>query len=156
FDESLVTYEDFDLWLRIAGQRDHNLYAIGDTLAQYRRHTTQTTGQWHKMHEGWTRVADRLARDHPKAWGKVAKSAWAHQYEYVASLAYNAGDIAQMRVFMKKAWQVGGLELFKRQNAAIMVGVAVASYLPRPLQIVIGWAFTHMRVLTRKVLRTGS
>ena len=156
FDETLVTFEDFDLWLRIAELREANMYALSDVLADYRRHGAQTTGQWLRMHEGWKRVAERVERDHPVAWQRVKKLAWGHQYEYAASLAYNADDIPQMRALMWKAWKVAGVRLFKNQNSAIMLGVAVASFLPRPLQVFIGRTFTQIRLIKRRLLGRGT
>lgn len=151
FDEALKTYEDFDLWLRVAERRPSNLYAIHDRLADYRRHETQTTGQWRKMNEGWTQVTQRLARDHPVAWSKVASRAHSQHYEYCASLAYNAGDVRQTRALMMRAWQADHFGLLTQKNSTIMLGIALASYLPRPIQIAIGWTFTKTRLAKRWV-----
>ena len=151
FDETLETYEDFDLWLRIAELREANLYALEDKLAYYRRHDTQTTAQWAKMHEGWKRVAKRLERDHPAAWHQLKKVAWGNQYEYAASLAYNADDIPQMRSLMWKAWKAAGIGLFKDQNSIIMLGIAVASRLPLPVQRFIGRTFNQVRLIKRRI-----
>ena len=62
FDTSLATYEDFDLWLRISARAPDNVYAIARDLTDYRRHDTQTTSNWQKMHAGWQTVAARQAR----------------------------------------------------------------------------------------------
>lgn len=149
FDPQKITYEDFDLWLRIGGLRPGNIWGLHDCLADYRRHDTQTTRDWRKMHEGWKIVAQGLSRAYPAEWAKVESRAWAHQMEYCASLAFNARDLPTMRRLMRAAWGWNGMALLGRKDGFVMTGIMVCSYLPKPLQWVAGKSFAVSRWLKR-------
>lgn len=151
FDSAKITYEDFDLWLRIGGLRPSNIWGIRDCLADYRRHETQTTRDWQKMHEGWKIVTAELARSHPREWALVRSRAWAHQMEYCASLAFNARDLPTMRRLMRAAWRWNGMALLGRKDGFVMTGIMLCSYLPKPLQWVIGKSFALTRWVKRGV-----
>lgn len=151
FDEALATFEDFDLWLRVGALRDPGILALPDCLCDYRRHATQTTKDWHGMHKGWQQVAHRIERDHPELWEPVRAKAWSHNLEYCASLAYNAGDIPQMRELMREALGHATGAILRRPDGVIMTGVMVCSYLPRPVQLVIGYVFKQTRRCKRWV-----
>lgn len=151
FDTNMKTYEDYDLWIKIAALRPANIYGVSRCLADYRRHADQTTRDWRAMHEGWQQVVGRLKTIRPKDWGNVERKAWAYQLEYCAALAYNAGLIEEMRQLMRRAWQMDGWALVRRKDPLIMTGIAVISYLPRPMQIPFGWVFMRLRKLIRFV-----
>jgi len=150
FDPAKITYEDFDLWLRIGGLRPNNIWGIHACLADYRRHETQTTRDWRKMHEGWKIVAKGLAQSYPADWMRVESRAWAHQMEYCASLAFNARDLPTMRRLMRQAWGWNGMALLGRKDGFVMTGIMVCSYLPKPLQWVAGKSFAATRWIKRR------
>ncbi|GMG81769.1 hypothetical protein LNKW23_09820 [Paralimibaculum aggregatum] len=145
FDTGLRTYEDFDLWLRIAALRPGNIAAVRERLVDYRRHPAQTTRSWERMHEGWRMVVAREARTHPEAWARVRRLAWGNQLEYCASMAYNAGDMAAMRRLIRRAWAEGGPRLATRKYPLLMTAVALASHLPRPVQRALSRAHRALR-----------
>lgn len=145
FDETLRTYEDFDLWLRLVEAAPEGIRAICADLADYRRHGIQATGSWQHMHAGWQRVVERQAARHPETWAQIAHLAWGEQLEYCASLAYNAGNIADMRRLMWRCWREGGLRMVTRPYALLMSGICLATFLPRALQIVLGRGFIYLR-----------
>ena len=149
FDVSLSNYEDYDLWLKVAALRPANVYAFRRSLAFYRRHGAQATRDWRKMREGWGRVSARLAAEHREAWAKVEPRSWVCHAEYCASLAYNAGEIAEMRRLMAELWERAGLRVLRQKDALVMTGVWLVTYLPRPLQIVVGRAVYLLRKLVR-------
>lgn len=151
FDTTMNTYEDYDLWIKIASQRPSNIFGISRCLADYRRHADQTTRDWRSMHEGWRQIASKLQNSRPVEWQNVERRAWAYQLEYCAALAYNAGSIKEMRQLMRRAWKLDALALIRRKDPLIMTAIAVISYLPRPLQIPFGWVFLRMRKLKRFV-----
>ncbi len=145
FDEHLRTYEDFDLWLRIAAQGPDSVRAILAPLTDYRRHGVQATNNWRRMHDGWQTVINRQKDVNPQAWARVSSLAWGHQLEYCAALAYNAGDIDDMRRLIRQCWQKGGLRMIGQYYALLMTGISIASYLPRPIQIALGAGFVRLR-----------
>lgn len=134
FDPALDACEDYDLWLRIAALSDHAILPIPAPLAAYRRHDGQTTRNWAKMHQGWTQVTARLARDHPQTWAGVARQSQAHHLEYCASLAFNSGDYRATRRLVWRAWRRGGLSAVRQPNMRHMTRVALNTLLPAPLQ----------------------
>lgn len=145
FDTQLSTFEDFDLWLKIAAIRPANIYGMARSLACYRRHGNQATGNWRKMQQGWAMVAQRLARDHPAQWGRAGLDAWICNTEYCASLAYNAGDVADMRRLMGEVWAKGLWRVMRHKNALFMSGVCAATFLPRVVQIWLGKGYLALR-----------
>lgn len=155
FDETLRTYEDLDLWLRIASAGPTAIHAIQDILTAYRRHPAQTTGSWHAMHAGWRDVMARQQTQHPEVWRIVRPRAEAFQYEYCAALAYNAGDTRAARQLIWKCWRVGGAKMLRSPDTLLMTAICLATYLPRPLQIALGWAYSKARAV-REALRASS
>ncbi|MDB2408064.1 glycosyltransferase [Jannaschia sp.] len=145
FDAGLRCFEDFDLWCRIAALPGATLYGLSDPLCDYRRHEGQATKDWRAMHEGWRAVAERLAQAHPRDWASAEGPAWAHQLEYCASLAWNAGDVAEMRRLMIRALRFDAGTVMARTDGRIMTGILACSYLPRRMQLVIGRAFVAAR-----------
>lgn len=147
FDTGLRTYEDYDLWLRIAAKEPGAVRAIPASLTSYRRHSVQATKNWRRMHDGWCTVIRRQEETHPEDWARVRALAWGNQLEYCSSLAYNAGQIGDARRLIWQCWRKGGLQMMGRYYTLLMTGICLATYLPRPLQTGLGWAFVSLRKL---------
>lgn len=151
FDATLRGFEDFDLWCRIGALPGAVLHGIPEPLCDYRRHATQATRDWRGMHDGWRVVAGRLAAAHPGPWRAAEPAAWAHQLEYCASLAWNAGDVAEMRALMARALRHDAGAVLGRPDGRVMAGILACSYLPRPAQRAIGRGFVAARRARRAI-----
>ncbi len=147
FDTGLRTYEDFDLWLRIARQGPDAIRTLREPLTAYRRHSVQATKDWRKMHGGWKTVIARHEACEPAVWRRVRAIAWGHQLEYCASLAYNAGEIAEMRRLIRQCWKKGGLRMVGQYYTLLMTVICLATFLPRPVQRMLGRGFVELRKL---------
>ncbi len=147
FDETLRTYEDFDLWLKVASRSPDTVVAICEVLCDYRRHSGQATRDWQAMHAGWRRVVDDQKARAPEIWESVRPIAEGNQYEYCAALAYNAGDIPAARRLILACWRAGGASMAARREVLLVSAICLATYLPRPLQVVLGSAYAGSRRL---------
>ena len=151
FDEALRTYEDFDLWLKIAANGPRKVGAVREILADYRRHGEQATGNWETMHSGWQAVVAKQAKNHPEVWSDVRRIAEGNQYEYCAALAYNANDIPAARRLIGRCWRAGGIAMLWRREVLLVTAICGATYLPRPLQVFLGKAYTWARQIRANV-----
>ena len=156
FDTSLVASEDLDMWLRIAKQRERNIYCIPEFLAFYRRRKGQLTEDWPRMNEAWMQLFEKLYPLVPEEFHKSVMRAHQTRYRYYASLAYGKkryGEaIGLLQTSIRHApwkaiWDIRMWFL----TAACLSGILLPSKVHQSLRKGIAWS---RRSLQRRNLQT--
>jgi glycosyltransferase involved in cell wall biosynthesis len=91
FDESLRSYEDWDMWLRLGVQGCHMDY-VNKPVSLYRFHTAQMTRIGTQMTTATFAVLDKLYSDPklPAFWLELHDQAYSRAYLRAAAQAYHA------------------------------------------------------------------
>ena len=151
FDTGLRTYEDLDLWLRLADLDGVEVHAFEDVDTHYRRHSGQTSRDWVAMRQGWEKMAEHAAQRYPEAWKTASATASAYQHEYGAWLAHASGDFRAMRRMILAAWLSSPSAMLRSRFAFMGTAIAAASLLPRSAQKVLGKSYVVTADLARRV-----
>ncbi|HSF82167.1 MAG TPA: glycosyltransferase [Anaerolineales bacterium] len=93
FDESLRSYEDWDMWLRL-GRAGCNVGWVAKPVSLYRFHTAQMTRLSQQMTKATFAVLDKTFRDPdlPESWREMRDQAYSQAHLRAAAQAYLAGD----------------------------------------------------------------
>ena len=93
FDESLRSYEDWDMWLRLAFAGCRSLW-VAKPVSLYRFHSAQMTRLGRQMTEATFTVLDKfLAQpDLPQTWASRKEAAYSRAHLRAAAQAYLAKD----------------------------------------------------------------
>lgn len=104
FDESLRSYEDWDMWLRLA-VAGCPMACIEQPVSRYRFHTAQMTRHGIQMTAATFAVLDKLfARaDLPAAWKRWRDQAYSRAHLRAAAQSYLADHYAQGQTYLREA-----------------------------------------------------
>jgi glycosyltransferase involved in cell wall biosynthesis len=130
FDGTLPSHEDFEYVLRLGALRERCVACIPEVLAEYRRRPGQLTADWGAMHEGWARTMQRMRSIAPDLVNRVEREAAARHYRFLGYVAWEAGQYALARRFLRRAWRTHPLALARDRRAWITTAAAIGALLP--------------------------
>ncbi|MCI0519979.1 MAG: glycosyltransferase [Chloroflexi bacterium] len=104
FDESLRSYEDWDMWLRLA-QAGCKMIWVDRPVSLYRFHTAQMTRIGGQMTRATFAVLDKVYAqpELPPSWQALRSEAYSAAHLRAAAQAYLAGDISQGQEHLSQA-----------------------------------------------------
>ena len=104
FDETLRSYEDWDMWLRLA-RIGCQMAWVPKPVSMYRFHTSQMTRLGTQMTDASFAVLDKVFRDTtlPNAWWECHDIAYSNAYLRAAAQAYNAQDFKNGKAYLMHA-----------------------------------------------------
>lgn len=104
FDETLRSYEDWDMWLRLA-LAGCPMASLDTPVSLYRFHTAQMTRDGSQMTTATFAVLQKLfARDDlPASWRSMRNVAYSRAYLRAAAQAYRSGPYAAAAGYLKQA-----------------------------------------------------
>jgi glycosyltransferase involved in cell wall biosynthesis len=104
FDESLRSYEDWDLWLRLA-RAGCKMGWVPQPVSLYRFHQDQMTRIGAQMTAATFAVLDKTFNDPslPDAWRARREDAYSRGFLRAAAQAYTGGDVLGAREHMREA-----------------------------------------------------
>jgi len=104
FDETLRSYEDWDMWLRLA-RLGCPMASVPRPVSFYRFHLDQMTRIGKQMTSATFAVLEKTFNDPqlPEAWRARRNEAYSRGFLRAAAQAYNASDFAQAQECMREA-----------------------------------------------------
>jgi glycosyltransferase involved in cell wall biosynthesis len=105
FDESLVSVEDLDFWLRIAETGEWAFYRDRQILCDYRVRPAGLSYNTQQMQKTHGCVIGRVADRNPDRTTKIMPRAYAYMYRYLARLAMTTGDSDRAKSYLHQAWE---------------------------------------------------
>jgi len=104
FDESLRSYEDWDMWLRLA-RAGCRMGWVASPVSLYRFHQEQMTRIGQQMTTATFAVLDKTFGDPslPEPWRARRDDAYSRGFLRAAAQAYTGGDLTSARGFMREA-----------------------------------------------------
>lgn len=104
FDESLRSYEDWDMWLRLA-HAGCRMHSVPTPVSLYRFHTAQMTRDGRQMSTATFAVLDKLFSDPtlPPEWLAMKERAYAQAYLRKTAQAYLGRDYAAAQDSLRQA-----------------------------------------------------
>lgn len=104
FDESLRSYEDWDMWLRLA-RAGCRMGWVARPVSLYRFHQDQMTRIGAQMTVATFAVLDKTFSDPtlPSAWQARRDEAYSRGFLRAAAQAYTGGEVDRARDFMRQA-----------------------------------------------------
>ena len=104
FDESLRSYEDWDMWLRLALAGCEMVW-VPQPVSLYRFHSAQMTRIGSQMTTATFTVLDKIYADPglPESWKLLRSQAYSHAYLRAAAQSYNAEDYVNAQSCLEKA-----------------------------------------------------
>ncbi len=107
FDESLRSYEDWDLWLRLA-LKGYPMSWMPNPVSYYRFHTAQMTRIGAQMTQASFSVLDKVFEneDLPIGWSALRETAYSHAHLRASAQAYLARNFELARDHLHQAIQL--------------------------------------------------
>ena len=107
FDETLHSYEDWDMWLRLA-RLGCKFGWISQPVSLYRFHTAQMTRIGRQMTQATFSVLDKTYRDQnlPASWQQIKDKAYSKANLRAMAQAYLAEEMEQAKLYMQQAVQL--------------------------------------------------
>jgi glycosyltransferase involved in cell wall biosynthesis len=104
FDETLRSYEDWEMWLRLA-LLGCPMGCVAQPVSQYRFHTAQMTRLGHQMTHATFSVLDKVFAmpNLPANWLELKDQAYSRAYLRAAAQAYHAGDVPKAKAYLEQA-----------------------------------------------------
>ncbi|HET7010124.1 MAG TPA: glycosyltransferase [Anaerolineales bacterium] len=104
FDESLHSYEDWDLWLRLA-RAGCPMRWIAQPVSLYRFHSRQMTRDGNQMTQANLAVLEKIFTDPdlPEVWTRRRDAAYSNAYLRAAANSYLAREFAAAKGFLSQA-----------------------------------------------------
>ena len=104
FDENLRSYEDWDMWLRLA-LAGCPMGWVRRPVLLYRFHAAQMTRIGEQMTTATFAVLDKTCRNPglPEAWRSRRDEAYSRAYLRAAAKAYSTGEVSRARQCMREA-----------------------------------------------------
>jgi glycosyltransferase involved in cell wall biosynthesis len=103
FDAGLRACVDWDLWLRVALLRPHNVFCVDGLLTKYRLRPGQITKNWRRMETEWHKVFIKMRDRAGERVDLVAKEACARLYRYLGYIAYENGEFRESYELLRRA-----------------------------------------------------
>jgi hypothetical protein len=104
FDEKLRSYEDWDMWLRLA-LAGCSMGWVAQPVSYYRFHSAQMTRIGAQMTAATFAVLDKFFTNPalPGSWEALHDQAYSHAYLRAAAQAYNASDCETAKTCLERA-----------------------------------------------------
>lgn len=104
FDESLRSYEDWDLWLRLA-RAGCPMRWVAHPVSLYRFHPAQMTRDGRQMTTATFAVLDKVFADPnlPESWQRLHDQAYSNAHLRAAAQAYQVGDFEAAKASLAQA-----------------------------------------------------
>ncbi|MEO6457025.1 MAG: glycosyltransferase [Chloroflexia bacterium] len=104
FDPALNGTDDWDLWLRMAA-RGYTFYCVGEPLAEYRMHASNSSHNIDLMVGGVMRTLDKFYAlpSVPRSALRWQKRAYFKRHTWAASLYYGAGSLVNAQKHLQTA-----------------------------------------------------
>ena len=104
FDETLRSYEDWDMWLRL-GKEGCKMGWVDKPVSLYRFHPAQMTRIGSQMTTANFAVLDKIFSDPkiPESWQELHDEAYCYAYLRAAANAYHSRDCTNAEAFLGKA-----------------------------------------------------
>ena len=130
FDESLRSYEDWDMWLRLALLGCPMGY-VSQPVSQYRFHIAQMTRLGHQMTHASFSVLDKIFAipSLPASWLALKDLAYSKAYLRAAAQAYHGGDIPQAKAYLEQAIDLDPVQV---QDGAAPLAATFRSWIDLP------------------------
>lgn len=131
FDESLRSYEDWDLWLRLARAGCPMRY-VAQPVSLYRFHPAQMTRDGRQMTTATFAVLDKVFADPalPASWQDLRERAYSNAYLRAAAQGYQVGDIERAQASLEQAVRLNPA-LASNDGAALAAHFAAWTDLPK-------------------------
>ena len=104
FDETLRSYEDWDMWLRLA-LADCRMHYVPEPVSLYRFHSAQMTRDGRQMTTATFAVLDKLFNEYemPAAWQAMRDKAYSRAHLRGAAQAYHTGAYDEGKAHLVQA-----------------------------------------------------
>lgn len=134
FDESLRSYEDWDLWLRLA-RAGCPMRWVAQPVSLYRFHPAQMTRDGRQMTTATFAVLDKVFADPqlPESWQRLRERAYSNAHLRAAAQGYQVGDIERAKASLRQAVQLNPA-LAADGGAALAAHFAAWTDLPKTSQ----------------------
>jgi tetratricopeptide (TPR) repeat protein len=131
FDESLRSYEDWDMWLRLA-RAGCRMSWVARPVSLYRFHRAQMTRDGSQMTVATFAVLDKLFNDPglPTSWRDMHASAYSHAHLRAAAQAYRTRDFEQAKSSLARAAELNP-ELAANEGAVLAKHLSAWTELPK-------------------------
>ncbi len=131
FDPSLVSCEDYDMWLRIAKLRPNNLRCLKEVLTLYRRRPDQLTKDWRSLSLSWHRMMAKIGQTANQDVPMAEPQARSRMYTYLSKLAYEKEEFLQGLKFLWLGFQSEPFtSLFRARSWFLAAACLSGSLLP--------------------------
>ena len=131
FDESLRSYEDWDMWLRLA-RAGCPMRSVAQPVSLYRFHPAQMTRDGRQMTTATFAVLDKVFADPalPDSWQRLRDRAYSNAHLRAAAQGYQVGDIERAKASLTEAVQLNPA-LAADDGAALAAHFAAWTDLPK-------------------------
>jgi glycosyltransferase involved in cell wall biosynthesis len=104
FDEGLRSYEDWDMWLRLA-RAGCPMASVSQPVSLYRFHAAQMTRIGDQMTQATFSVLEKIYREPalPEKWESMRDDAYSRAYLRAAAQAYTAKEFSRATAYMREA-----------------------------------------------------
>ncbi len=103
FDESLLSWEDVDLWLRIAATGKWRFYLEKQILAYYRVRPSGLSFNFVQMRNCGEMVIESACKRSPELIKPMLPTVYAYMYRYLSRLCLQSGDMKTAQDFIDQA-----------------------------------------------------
>ncbi|MEO0933959.1 MAG: glycosyltransferase [Cyanobacteria bacterium J06641_2] len=124
FNESLRSWEDVDLWLRIAATQKWRFYREKRTLSYYRVRPSGLSFNTSQMLDCGEIVLKDASQRSPELVKPMLPTAYAYMYRYLTRLSLQGGDIEAARKFIRQAL-VYDRSIFYRDIRSLLTLISV-------------------------------
>ncbi len=123
FNESLRSWEDVDLWLRIAATQKWRFYREKRILCYYRVRASGLSFNIEQMQACGERVIKDAYQRSPEI-KPMLPTAYAYMYRYLTRLSLQGGDMEAARKFIKQAL-ISDRSIFYRDIRSLLTLISV-------------------------------
>lgn len=124
FDENLRSWEDVDLWLRIAATQKWRFYREKRVLCDYRLRKTGLSFNFVQMRNSGAIVIEAAYQRSPELIEPMLPTVYAYMYRYLSRLCLQGGDMQTARDFIDQAL-VYDKSIFYRDIRSLLTLVSV-------------------------------
>jgi len=131
FDENLRSYEDWDMWLRLA-RAGCQMGWIPRSVSQYRFHRQQMTRNGKQMTEATMAVLDKVFSDEalPESWQAMRAMAYSRACLRAAAQAYREEELESAKDYLSQAVELDS-NLVANDGTALATHLAAWTDLPK-------------------------
>ncbi len=124
FNESLRSWEDVDLWLRIAATQKWHFYREKRILSYYRVRPSGLSFNVEQMQLCGEQVIKDAYQRSPEIIKPILPTAYAYMYRYLTRLSLQGGDIEAARKFLRQAL-ISDKSIFYRDIRSLLTLISV-------------------------------